>query len=144
MQVTVSDIRPPAAGKRNGTFKCGTILYSYNPAELVFEQGKTYEVQAKQADQNPNLYFVNKAKLANGAPAQQANNPAPNSPAPQSDRWYMPFVSNTVAHALSSGLIKEPYQVKQWAAAAKQTAMELDGQREPGSDFDDFDDARPI
>ena len=41
------------------------------------------------------------------------------------DRWYMPFVSNTVAHCISGGLITEPSQIALWAKAAKAAADEL-------------------
>ncbi len=140
MQITVDYVNPPKEGKRNGSVKAGSTLYSYNPAEITFAKGCTYEVEAVQSEQNPKLYFVNKAKPVNGA-----QSPMPGltperyagPTTPQSDRFWLPFVSNTVAHALSSGLIKEPYQVKTWAAAAKQAALELDGQRQPGDDFDD-------
>lgn len=38
---------------------------------------------------------------------------------------WLPFASNTVAHAINGGLITNPDQVKQWAAAAKQSYEEL-------------------
>lgn len=49
----------------------------------------------------------------------------PISNGPSSDRWFMPFVSNTVAHAIAAGKIQEPLDIKAWAAAAKQAAEEL-------------------
>src|SRR5678815_1067936 len=124
MQVTVSDIAAPKPGKRNGTFKHGSTFYSYNPAEVMIVEGHTYEIKAKQSPQNPNLYFVDEAKPVNGAPPQA---PMPGltpvryaGPTPvQADRFWLPFISNTVAHAIAAGLVKEPYQLKQWAAAAK-------------------------
>jgi|SRR5882672_11619927 len=33
--------------------------------------------------------------------------------------WYLPFCSNTVAHAISAGLIKEPTDIKVWFLAAR-------------------------
>lgn len=38
---------------------------------------------------------------------------------------WLPFASNTVAHAISAGLCTDPMQVKAWAAAAKQAFEEL-------------------
>lgn len=43
-----------------------------------------------------------------------------------SDRWYMPFISNTVAHAIQCGLIKGPGDIGQWARAAYRVALTLD------------------
>lgn len=38
---------------------------------------------------------------------------------------WLPFASNTVAHAISAGYIQHPEQVKDWAAAAKAAFSEL-------------------
>src|SRR3990172_13381774 len=35
------------------------------------------------------------------------------------DRWWAPFVSNCVAHAIAAGTIKDIVQLKAWAVAAK-------------------------
>ena len=42
------------------------------------------------------------------------------------DRFYMPFVSNTVAHCIAAGLIKTPGDLNQWARAARDAAIALD------------------
>jgi hypothetical protein len=44
--------------------------------------------------------------------------------------WWMPFVSNTVAHAIQAGFITEPGMVLDWARAAKEAALAL-GEKEP-------------
>ena len=36
--------------------------------------------------------------------------------------WYMPFVSNTVAHAIEKGLIQSPVGINEWALKAAQVA----------------------
>jgi len=38
----------------------------------------------------------------------------------------MPFVSNTVAHAIAAGLIQTPQQIEQWAMAARVAAQKLE------------------
>ena len=43
------------------------------------------------------------------------------------DRFYMPFVSNVVAHAIASGQIKTPADLNQWAKSAYDAAQALDG-----------------
>src|SRR3990172_2125327 len=35
------------------------------------------------------------------------------------DRWWAPFVSNCVAHAIAAGTIKDIVQLRAWAVAAK-------------------------
>ena len=40
--------------------------------------------------------------------------------------WFMPFVSNVVAHAIQAGLIKEPAQIRAWLIAAKTSATAHD------------------
>ena len=42
------------------------------------------------------------------------------------DRWWLNFVSNTVAHAIQAGLIKELNQLQHWARAAKVAALRVD------------------
>ena len=40
--------------------------------------------------------------------------------------WWMPFASNTVAHAIAAGLIKEPQDIRAWLIAAKTAATAHD------------------
>ena len=42
------------------------------------------------------------------------------------DRFWAPFVSNTVAHCIQAGLIKTVSDLRNWAAAAYETAQRLD------------------
>ena len=51
---------------------------------------------------------------------------APNSPAGGGDRFYMPFVSNVVAHAIAAGRIQNPTDLSAWAKAAYDAAQALD------------------
>jgi len=66
------------------------------------------------------------------APPQPANSPtgvenrATVTPGASGDRFYLPFVSNTVAHCIAAGLIKTPSDVSPWAKAAYDAAQALD------------------
>ena len=63
-----------------------------------------------------------------GAPAPEpipASPPLIKVPFP-SDRWYMPFISNTVAHAITAGLVKDSPSLAQWATAAYRAAMQIE------------------
>jgi len=67
-----------------------------------------------------------------------ANAPSPSAPTTTTtsdyvDRWYMPFVSNTVAHAIQSQAITQPTEIEKWARAAKSAAFNLERK---GSDAD--------
>ena len=42
------------------------------------------------------------------------------------DRFYMPFVSNVVAHGIAAGAIKSPADINAWARAAHDVAVALD------------------
>ena len=54
------------------------------------------------------------------APARSSN-ASPNAAPTRNgaDRWWLNFVSNTVAHAIQAGLIKEVSEIAQWARGAK-------------------------
>jgi hypothetical protein len=53
----------------------------------------------------------------------------------ESAPWWMPFVSNTVAHAVQAGFITEPGMVLGWARAAKEAALALGEKEEPPIPF---------
>ena len=40
--------------------------------------------------------------------------------------YWLPFVSNTIAHAITAGHIREPGQIGAWAKAAAETAIALE------------------
>ncbi len=44
--------------------------------------------------------------------------PLPLGPSAVADRYWLPFVSNQVAHAIAAGLIKDPSDMHGWAKAA--------------------------
>ena len=67
--------------------------------------------------------------------------PPPNVPAQPpltADRWWLPFCSNQVAHAIAAGLIKEPGQIKPWAEAAYRAVTSV-GQWTPQQTDDGVD-----
>jgi hypothetical protein len=49
--------------------------------------------------------------------------------------WWMPFVSNTVAHAIQAGFITDPSMVLDWARAAKEAALALGEKEQPPIPF---------
>ena len=61
------------------------------------------------------------------APVMGAAVPAQGVPRANGDRWWLAFTSNQVAHAIASGLIKEPQQIRVWAVAARAAIDAADG-----------------
>jgi hypothetical protein len=91
-------------------------------ANLEGAKGKSIEAEVEVDEQyGPQ---IKKWAFAQGdaAPSSPANGGKDHG---SSDKWFMPFVSNTVAHAISSGQITEPSQIGMWAKAAKAAASEL-------------------
>lgn len=117
--VTVAFVNPPKQpGGKYGAIKDSTGGYhGYDINKFTFEKGKSYDLELKMNGQYSNIVGMNSAP-------QQSSGAAPSGPT--GDRWYMPFVSNTVAHALTAGLIKEPADVTRWANAAKDAAELLE------------------
>jgi hypothetical protein len=54
------------------------------------------------------------------APANTAVKPS------NGDRWWLPFVSNQVAHAIAAGRIQTPADMNAWAKAAKECVLATD------------------
>jgi hypothetical protein len=115
--VTVAYVNPPKQpGGKFGSIKDSNGAYhGYDISKFTFVKGQTYDLELKMNGQYSNVVGMN------SAPQQ----PGPSGPT--GDRWYMPFVSNTVAHALTAGLIRDPADVTKWANAAKDAAELLEG-----------------
>lgn len=63
--------------------------------------------------------------VTGGAPGTQAVTQEPRyaEPSDNVQPWWMPFVSNTVAHAIEKGLCTTPEAINQWALKAAQVAV---------------------
>ena len=66
--------------------------------------------------------------------AYSTDQPLAGSPSPANtavkpsngDRWWLPFVSNQVAHAIAAGRIQTPADMNAWAKAAKECVLATD------------------
>lgn len=141
MQIIPEFVNPPKEGARSGSIKATDGRYYGFEAKkwptASWEKGVTYDVEVKSREYNGKTYWdITERHGKASAPAASSGGSAP---PPFVDRFWLPFVSNTVAHAISSGAITDPLQVSIWAKAAKAAAVELDApppQREPGQDDD--------
>lgn len=125
MQITVKYVNPPKEGKTLGTVKIqDDTLLGYDPAKFQPEKGQTYEVEIASRDYNGKTY-KNVTKWQKMGEQKAANGSASNAP------WFMPFVSNTVAHAIQAGKITGPAEIQAWAEAAKAAAEVLASSESP-------------
>ena len=117
MQVTAKYVNAPKNNSKYGSIKgADGKYYGFTWAQFQFEVGQTYDVETQDKEVNGKTYTTItavKKLVGNGSGAT-------------GDRWWMPFVSNTVAHAIAANMINEPTQIKLWAAAAKQAALEIE------------------
>lgn len=118
-QIRIDEITESKTGK-SWRIKSGNQWYGANKDEFGLQcKGQTYDAQVTTGDFGP---WITLAK-----PAKQAPSPSREAPrADSGDMRYLPFASNTVAHAISAGLIKEPTQIKAWFIAAKQAVEGAD------------------
>ena len=132
MQLTIENVKTNPSGK-SCVVKAGGKDYLAKPA-MGLAPGMTIEAELKESFFNGKTnIWIEKYKAVNGSAAPQAGASPERSQGPLVDRErpavaappWLPFASNTVAHAINAGIIKEPADVKQWAAAAKQAYMEL-------------------
>jgi len=119
---------PTKSGKALRVKIDGNYYNAYLDSGLDKVVGQTIDFQTTP-DKGYGL-GVGQWKAAPTQPQQPPSpSPAPN-PAPRvntgGDRFYLPFVSNTVAHCIAAGLIKTPGEVSAWAKAAYDAAQALD------------------
>ena len=125
--ITVAFANPAREGSKWASVKVGDRYYSYDKNKLTLYKGKTYDIEftsREDQDKGKTYYTITAAKEKASGDAADGGG----------DRWYMPFISNTVAHAIAANLITGPEHIGLWAKAAKQAAMELDRKATPRDD----------
>lgn len=113
MQLTIESVGPSKTGK-SLRVKANGDWYGAK-LDSGIKQGATIEATIIDGDYGPQIREW-----------REASTPAGKTNGAPSTNWWMPFVSNTVAHAIQAGLIKEPKEVGPWAVAAMQTAIALE------------------
>lgn len=114
-------VNPPAEGKKQGTIKdAAGKMWGFFPDKVSFSPGLSYDIEYTEREFNGKTFStITKATAkANGA----------NGNGHSDAMWQVPnFVSNVVGQAITAGLIKDPHDVKLWAAAAFQAGGEILG-----------------
>lgn len=119
MQITVKFANAAKDGKKFGSIVGKDDTRYPCPASMVgrFVKGQTYDVETATEKWGDSDVQVIKGVKANAAPASTGNGGNYGG-----DKWWMPFVSNTVAHAIQAGHITGPGEIGTWAKAAKLAA----------------------
>ena len=136
MQLTVERLSPTKSGK-GYMVKGSGLVDSYYSKAMGIEQtlGKTLDAVIGSFS-TPAGVKVETIESFTISSAQSSPQPSQNGTRASisGDRWYMPFVSNVCAHAITSGLVVSPADLSVWARAAKIAALSADSM--PGSDDD--------
>lgn len=124
MQLNVEKVTPAKTGK-SLRVQAGGVWYGANKDSGV-QVGMVIEADIEDGDFGK---WIKTYRAVGGAPASTAplNKTAAEiggKLSPVAPAW-LPFASNTVAHAISSGAAKIPADVKPWAEAAKKAFEEL-------------------
>lgn len=119
MQLTIAEVKTNPSGK-SLTVKAGGKDY-FAKKDSGLQAGMVIEAETKVSDYNgkSNVWIEKWKAVAADTPTQTAGTNNGNTAA------YMPFVSNTVAHAISAGLITDPAKIQEWANAAYIAAVKL-------------------
>ena len=121
--VTVSFVNPPKAGGKRWSIKTSDNEYiGFDNQKLSFTKGNTYRLVCSENEYNGRVYLNAESILETVTVPAKASGLG----AQVSDRWWLPCVSNTLAHATTAGFIDDPEKIKVWAAAVKQALEELD------------------
>lgn len=117
MQLSVETVTKSKSGKAL-RIKAGGAWYGARlNAGLEKAVGKTIEAEVQHDETYGDQIGAWKIIEGSTPPAQQKNgNGASANGAPA----WLPFASNTVAHAINAGLITDPAQVSKWAQSAKE------------------------
>jgi hypothetical protein len=120
MQLTIESVGPSKSGKALRVKAGGSWYGAKKDSGLT--AGMTIDAEVSNGEYGAWIDKYKAVSNGNGSSGVTAPQTTTNG---SGDRWYMPFVSNTVAHAINAGIIKEPADIKAWAAAAKQAAQDL-------------------
>lgn len=123
LQITPRFINPPKAGKKLSNIKTAdNQTFFFDPAKFSFNAGVPYNVETKTHTWGTTIEGIVEQSYA--APQAQAASPhvGGNGSAGAAPVW-LPFASNTVAHAIAAGIITAPNMIGPWVIAAR-TAFE--------------------
>ena len=133
MKGTVTEVKPSTSGKSYAATIGGARYSAKLDSRLEQAVGKPIDFTIDSSEYKGKVinwvatWDYDRGTASVGPPQAPASIPAQtvlrsNPP----DRWYMPFISNTVAHAIQAGLVKDSPSLSQWASAAYRAAMQIE------------------
>jgi hypothetical protein len=121
--INIKYVDPPKAGKKMGTVKTDDDkILGFFPDKISPQPGPAEVTVESREWKGTTLYSITAYKALPASKPDGAGAPAASSGAAP---WWMPFVSNTVAHAIAAGAITSNEQIDDWAKAAKAAALAL-------------------
>ena len=131
--IRVDAVTPTASGKAWRVRSGSRWFNAFKDSGIENHIGKTIDAEIstheKYGDGIEKYKVVDTPTGPQGTPTNASGAVSGVRPALDSNRgapWYMPFLSNTVAHAITAGLIKGPTEIKVWVLAAKEAAESVD------------------
>jgi hypothetical protein len=132
MKGVVSEVKQSKSGKSYSVMIGGARYSAKLDSKIDQAMGKAIDFSVDPSDyKGTTINWVRDWDFDRN-PAQETTTlgaivPASAKVATPVDRFYMPFISNVIAHAIQAGLIKDPTQLGPWARAAYRLAVvELD------------------
>jgi hypothetical protein len=123
MLLNVESVSPSKSGKALRV-KAGADWYGAKKDSGI-TKGMTIEAEIEDGEYGKWIGKYKAVNGSNGSSAPQSSPPPSSSGAVGAAPIWANFVSNQVAHAIQSGHITSPEQIKIWAAAAKTAFVEL-------------------
>lgn len=97
--------------------------------ETGITAGMTIDAEVEDSDYNGKTYsWVKKFKSTNAAPQAPTASPHVGGNGSAGAAPWLPFASNTVAHAIQAGIITAPNHIEAWTRAAKEAFYKVNGE----------------
>jgi hypothetical protein len=127
MQLQIESIKTNPSGK-SCVVKAGGKDYFAKP-NIGLSVGMTIDAETEISEFNGKQNtWIKKYKAVNAAQQAPAGDVGRNTtPAGAAPVW-LPFASNTVAHAIQAGIVTAPNMVEAWTRAAKEAFQKVAGE----------------
>ena len=147
MAVMVEEVTPSKSGKALRVKLGGTWYNAFLDSGLNGQKGKMIEAEIQTNEKfGPSIKAWRPVSDAapQVSPPSAGHSPQPPAvaapryaePNPNVAPWWMPFVSNSVAHAIAAGHVNSPEAIKTWAIAARNAANACVATTPPTTDED--------
>ena len=124
----ITEVSPSKSGKSYRVKIAGDWYGAKMDTGVEQMVGKVVEFESQETEKfGP---WLISCKVIEGAPAAPGTPAAlltpPSAPSTYNDRYWLPFVSNQVAHAFEAGLIKNYSDMKAWTKQAHTALMDVE------------------